>query len=57
VEITSLGDGIAYEIGRSVTRIRTADGSSIDVRGNSLCTFRRESDGVWRADVDIFNVA
>jgi uncharacterized protein (TIGR02246 family) len=57
VEITSLGDGIAYEIGRSVTRIRTADGSSIDVHGNSLCTFRRESDGVWRADVDIFNVA
>jgi uncharacterized protein (TIGR02246 family) len=55
VEVTSLGDGAAYEIGRSITRVRTADGSSIDVRGNSLCFFRRESDGVWRADVDIFN--
>jgi ketosteroid isomerase-like protein len=32
-----------------------ADGSSSDVPGNSLCIFRRESDGVWRAHVDIFN--
>jgi ketosteroid isomerase-like protein len=55
VEITSLGEGIAYEIGRSLTRVRTADGSSIDVPGKSLCIFRREGDGVWRADVDIFN--
>jgi uncharacterized protein (TIGR02246 family) len=55
VEIKSLGDGVAYEIGRSITRVRTADGSSIDVPGKSLCIFRREGDGVWRADVDIFN--
>jgi uncharacterized protein (TIGR02246 family) len=55
VEVTSLGDGVAYEIGRSITRVRTADGSSIDLPGNSLCAFRREDDGVWRADVDIFN--
>jgi ketosteroid isomerase-like protein len=55
VEITSLGEGVAYEIGRSLTRVRTADGSSIDVPGKSLCIFRREGDGVWRADVDIFN--
>jgi uncharacterized protein (TIGR02246 family) len=55
VEIKSLGDGVAYEIGLSITRVRTADGSSIDVPGKSLCIFRREGDGVWRADVDIFN--
>ena len=55
VEIRSLGDGVAYEIGRSITRVRTADGSSLDVPGKSLCLFRREGDGVWRADVDIFN--
>jgi uncharacterized protein (TIGR02246 family) len=55
VEIRSLGDGVAYEIGRSITRVRTADGSSIDVPGKSLCLFRREGDGVWRADVDTFN--
>jgi uncharacterized protein (TIGR02246 family) len=54
-EIKSLGDGVAYEIGRSIVRVRTADGSSIDVAGKSLCIFRREDDGVWRADVDIFN--
>jgi hypothetical protein len=23
--------------------------------GKSLCIFRREADGIWRADVDIFN--
>jgi uncharacterized protein (TIGR02246 family) len=57
VEITSLGEGVAYEIGRSITRVRTAGGSSIDVSGNSVCFFRREGDGVWRADVDIFNAA
>jgi uncharacterized protein (TIGR02246 family) len=55
LEIRSLGDGVACEIGRSITRVRTADGSSIDVPGKSLCLFRREGDGVWRADVDIFN--
>jgi ketosteroid isomerase-like protein len=44
--IKSLGDGVAYEIGRSVTRVRTADGSSIDIPGKSLCIFRREADGV-----------
>ncbi len=54
VEIRSLGDGVAYEIGRSITRVRTADGSRIDVPGKSLCLFRREG-AVWRADVDIFN--
>ena len=54
-EIKSLGDGVAYEIGRNIVRVRTADGSSIDVPGKSLCIFRREDDGVWRADVDIFN--
>jgi uncharacterized protein (TIGR02246 family) len=55
VEIKSLGDGVAYEIGRSVTRVRTADGSCIDIPGKSLCIFRRDGQGVWRADVDIFN--
>jgi ketosteroid isomerase-like protein len=54
-EIKSLGDGVAYEIGRSITRVRTPDGSSIDVPGKSLCIYRREGDGIWRADVDIFN--
>jgi uncharacterized protein (TIGR02246 family) len=54
-EIASLGDGVAYEIGRNIVRVRTADGSSIDVPGKSLCIFRRGDDGVWRADVDIFN--
>jgi len=54
-EIKSLGDGVAYEIGRNIVRVRTVDGSSIDVPGKSLCIFRREGDGVWRADVDIFN--
>jgi ketosteroid isomerase-like protein len=54
-EIKSLGDGVAYEIGRNIVRVRMADGSSIDVPGRSLCIFRREADGVWRADVDIFN--
>jgi ketosteroid isomerase-like protein len=54
-EIKSLGDGVAYEIGRNIVRVRMADGSSIDVPGKSLCIFRREADGVWRADVDIFN--
>jgi uncharacterized protein (TIGR02246 family) len=57
VEITALGDGVALEIGRSITRVRAADGSSSDVPGNSVCIFRREDDGVWRADVDIFNAA
>jgi uncharacterized protein (TIGR02246 family) len=55
VEIRSLGDGVAYEIGRSIVRVRTADGSSVEVQGKSLCIFRREADGIWRADVDIFN--
>jgi uncharacterized protein (TIGR02246 family) len=55
VEIKWLADGIAYEIGRNLVRVRAADGSSIDVPGKSLCIFRREGDGVWRADVDIFN--
>jgi uncharacterized protein (TIGR02246 family) len=55
LEVKSLGDGVAYEIGRNIVRVRTADGSSIDVPGKSLCIFRREGDGVWRADVDIFN--
>jgi uncharacterized protein (TIGR02246 family) len=55
LEIKSLADGVAYEIGRNIVQVRTADGSSIDVAGKSLCIFRRESDGVWRADVDIFN--
>ncbi|MDB5094681.1 MAG: hypothetical protein JWO85_2782 [Candidatus Eremiobacteraeota bacterium] len=54
-EIQSLGDGVAYEIGRNIVRVRTPDGSSIDVPGKSLCIFRCEGDGVWRADVDIFN--
>jgi uncharacterized protein (TIGR02246 family) len=55
LEIKSLADGVAYEIGRNIVQVRTADGSSINVPGKSLCIFRRESDGVWRADVDIFN--
>jgi ketosteroid isomerase-like protein len=55
LEIKSLADGVAYEIGCNVVRVRTSDGSSINVAGKSLCIFRRESDGVWRADVDIFN--
>jgi uncharacterized protein (TIGR02246 family) len=55
LEIKSLGDGVAYEIGRNIVRVQTADGLSIEVPGKSLCIFRRESDGVWRADVDIFN--
>jgi ketosteroid isomerase-like protein len=55
VEIESLGEGVAYEIARNITRVRRADGSSIDVPGKSLCIFRCEGDGVWRADVDIFN--
>jgi uncharacterized protein (TIGR02246 family) len=55
LEIKSLADGVAYEIGRNIVRVQTTDGSSIDVPGKSLCIFRRESDGVWRADVDIFN--
>jgi uncharacterized protein (TIGR02246 family) len=55
VEIRSLGDGVAYEIGHSIARLRAADGASIEVRGKSLCIFRREADGIWRADVDIFN--
>jgi uncharacterized protein (TIGR02246 family) len=55
LEIKSLAAGVAYEIGRNLVRVRTAEGSSIDVAGKSLCIFRRESDGVWRADVDIFN--
>jgi uncharacterized protein (TIGR02246 family) len=55
VEIQSLGDGIALEIGRSKVSVRLADGSSIEVLGKSVCTFRREADGIWRADVDIFN--
>jgi uncharacterized protein (TIGR02246 family) len=55
VEIRSLGDGVAYEIGRSIVRVRTTDGSSIEVPGKSVCIFRREADGIWRADVDIFN--
>jgi hypothetical protein len=38
-----------------VTRVRTADGSCIDIPGKSLCIFRRDGQGVWRADVDIFN--
>jgi ketosteroid isomerase-like protein len=46
---------VAYEIGRNIVRVRTVDGSSIDIPGKSLCIFRREDDGVWRADVDIFN--
>jgi uncharacterized protein (TIGR02246 family) len=55
VEVRSLGDGVAYEIGRSIVRVRMTDGSSIDVAGKSVCIFRREADGLWRADVDIFN--
>jgi len=55
LEIKSLADGVAYEIGRNIVRVQATDGSSIDVPGKSLCIFRRESDGVWRADVDIFN--
>jgi uncharacterized protein (TIGR02246 family) len=55
LEIKSLADGVAFEIGRNIVRVRTADGSSIDVAGKSLCIFRLESDGLWRADVDIFN--
>jgi ketosteroid isomerase-like protein len=35
--------------------LRMTDGSSIDVPGKSLCIFRRESDGVWRAHMDMFN--
>ena len=54
-EIKSLGDGVAYEIGHNIVRVRMVDGSSIEVLGKSLCIFRREGDGVWRADVDIFN--
>lgn len=55
LEIKSLADGVAYEIGRNIVRVQTADGSNIDAPGKTLCIFRRESDGVWRADVDIFN--
>ena len=55
LEIKSLADGVAYEIGRNIVQVRTADGSTVSVPGKSLCIFRRESDGVWRADVDIFN--
>jgi uncharacterized protein (TIGR02246 family) len=55
LEIKSLADGVAYEIGRNIVRVRTADGSTIDVPGKSVCIFCRESDGLWRADVDIFN--
>ena len=55
LEIKSLADGVAYEIGRNIVRVQTTDGSHMDVLGKSLCIFRRESDGVWRADVDIFN--
>jgi ketosteroid isomerase-like protein len=55
LEIKSLAAGVAYEIGRNIVRVQTTDGSRIDVPGKSLCIFRRESDGVRRADVDIFN--
>lgn len=54
-EIKPLEEGVAYEIGHHIVRLRTAEGSSVDVPGKSLCIFRREGDGVWRADVDIFN--
>jgi uncharacterized protein (TIGR02246 family) len=54
-EIKSLRDGVAYEIGRHIVRVRTADGSSVNRTGKSLCIFHRAGDGVWRADVDIFN--
>jgi uncharacterized protein (TIGR02246 family) len=55
IEIRSLGEGVAYEIGTNVVKMRLADGSSVDVRGKSMCVFRREGE-VWRADIDIFNV-
>jgi uncharacterized protein (TIGR02246 family) len=55
IEIGSLGNDAAYEVGRNVVKVRLANGSSIDVPGKSLCIFRREADNVWRADVDIFN--
>jgi uncharacterized protein (TIGR02246 family) len=55
VEVQSLGDGVASEIGRSVVSVRLEDGSTLEVRGKSVCIFRREADGIWRADVDIFN--
>jgi len=55
-EIRSLGEGVAYEIGRNVVKVRLADGTSVDVQGKSMCIFRRVGE-VWRADVDIFNAA
>jgi uncharacterized protein (TIGR02246 family) len=55
LEIKSMADGVAYEVGRNIVRVQMPDGSKIDVPGKSLCIFRRESDGVWRADVDVFN--
>jgi uncharacterized protein (TIGR02246 family) len=55
-EIRSLGEGVAYEIGRNVVKVRLTDGTSVDVQGKSMCIFRREGE-VWRADVDIFNAA
>jgi ketosteroid isomerase-like protein len=43
-EIKSLGDGVSYEIGRNIVRVRTADGSSIDVPGKSLCMHKLHRD-------------
>jgi hypothetical protein len=40
VEIKSLGDGVAYEIGRSITRVRTADGSTDPVPASGLASQR-----------------
>jgi hypothetical protein len=57
-----MSGGVAIEEPRSLSpwhrrgwRARFGDNVVTPGGRKSLCIFRREADGIWRADVDIFN--
>lgn len=48
---------LAYMFSRNNVKFNTSDGTSVNSSGRALTIWRRETDGVWRCVVDIWNSA
>jgi uncharacterized protein (TIGR02246 family) len=48
-------DGLAYEIGRYMLHLDSADGGAVVDRGKYVLVHERQEDGCWRWAVEMFN--
>ncbi len=48
---------LAYTFGENAVTINGSDGRPVTTKGRAVTIWRRESDGIWRCAVDIWNDA